>query len=566
VVLVTSRERLPGIIARHGARALELGVLPGADAVALLRALIGDRVRSEPDAAMMLAAQCARLPLALRVAAERAAAHPGDPLWALSDELADERRGLERPDAGGDARTKVRSVFSWSYRNLGADAARCFRLLGLHPGPDLDIDAAVALTGSSPQPARAALGALTAAHLVQRTGGGRYVMHDLLRAYAVSVPADGEETRSAINRLLDYYLAAERPVLVAVTGYAAQRGWPQHATRLAATLSRYLVTGGYNTEAIAIYVHALDAARRCGDRGAQATALVNLAEVRWRLGRAEPDAECDRVLAAFREVGDRVGEARAHGNLALLAWRQGRYAQACGHYEQALALFRQIGERAGQARALDNLGAIRRRQGHYAEARSRHEEALTIFLEIGDRGGQARALANLGRVHLGQQAAQKAAHCLEDSLRLSRQTGDRACQAEALTELGALHLSLGRLEQAGDLYRQAIALFREIGHQGDEAEALNGGGEVLLATGRPEQARARHALALDLALQIADVDQQARAHRGLAHAYAAEGDYRTARHHAQHALDLYRRLAVPEAHEVAASLDAYSTALGAATP
>ena len=610
VVVVTSRDRLPGIIARHGARALELDVLPDADAVALLGALIGGRVDSEPDAAVMLAAQCARLPLALRVAAERAAANPGNPLRALSDELADERRGLEPLDAGGDTRAKVRSVFSWSYRNLSATAARAFRLLGLHPGPDLDLYAAVALTGTAPESARTTLDTLTAAHLVQGTSSGRYVMHDLLRAYAAGLPADCDETGSAMNRLLDYYLAtagsamealapaernrrpvaptvvhvpavcdpaearawldAERPVLVAVTRYAAQRGWPHHATRLAAVLSRYLVTGGYNTEAIAIHEHALDAASRSGDRGAQATALVNLSEVRWRMGRPEQDGNSDRALAAFQEIGDRVGEARAHGNLALLAWRQGRYAEASGHYEHALAVFRDIRDRAGEARALDNLGAICRRQGGYARAAARHRRALAIFRDIGDPGGQARALANLGRVHLGQECLQQAARCLEDSLRLSRETGDRACEGEALSELGAVHLRRGRLEQAADTYQQAIALFREIGHQADEAEALNGSGEVLLGMGRPEQARARHALALDLALQIADVDQQACAHRGLARAYAAENDYRTARHHGRHALDLYCQLDVPEVREVREvrevldSLDAYGTAISAA--
>jgi len=74
--VVTSRDSLAGLIARDGAARLDLDLLPLADAVGLLRALIGGRVDAEPGAAAALAGQCARLPLALRVAAERAAARP----------------------------------------------------------------------------------------------------------------------------------------------------------------------------------------------------------------------------------------------------------------------------------------------------------------------------------------------------------------------------------------------------------------------------------------------------------------------------------------------------------
>ena len=96
------------------------------------------RADADPAAAAALAAQCARLPLALRVAAELAAARPAAPLADLVGELADQQRRLDLLDAGGDPRTAVRAVFSWSYRHLDAAAARAFRLLGLHPGPDFD--------------------------------------------------------------------------------------------------------------------------------------------------------------------------------------------------------------------------------------------------------------------------------------------------------------------------------------------------------------------------------------------------------------------------------------------
>jgi transcriptional regulator with XRE-family HTH domain len=145
VAVVTSRDRLAGLVARDGARPVDLDVLPLSDAVRLLRTLIGARVDDEPEAAAVLAAHCCRLPLAVRVAAELAVARPGASLASLAAELADRQQRLDRLDAGGDPGTAVRAVFSWSLRHLNSDAVRAFRLIGLHPGPDFDAWAAAAL-------------------------------------------------------------------------------------------------------------------------------------------------------------------------------------------------------------------------------------------------------------------------------------------------------------------------------------------------------------------------------------------------------------------------------------
>ncbi|MGH3904249.1 MAG: ATP-binding protein [Pseudonocardiaceae bacterium] len=206
VVVVTSRDSLAGLAARHGARRLNLDLLPTEDAVALLRALIGEQVEAEPDAAVVLAEQCARLPLALRMVAELVAARPGTRLAGLVDELADEHRRLDLLNAGGDLRAAVRGVFSWSYQRLPADAARAFRLLGLHAGRDFDPHAAAALADTSLERAQHLLDVLARGHLIEFTRSGRYGMHDLLRAYATHLAAQEdteEERREALTRLLD---------------------------------------------------------------------------------------------------------------------------------------------------------------------------------------------------------------------------------------------------------------------------------------------------------------------------------------------------------------------------
>ncbi|WP_329110349.1 NB-ARC domain-containing protein [Micromonospora sp. NBC_01699] len=201
-VLVTSRDRLTALAVRHGARRVELDRLSLAESLRLLGALVGPRIGTEPDSAAVLARRCAQLPLALRIAGDLAAARPTAPLADLADDLADERHRLDLLDAGGDERTDVRAVFSWSYRRLDAGAMRLFRLLALHPG-DFDRYAAAALAGLDPAELHRPLETLLRTHLVQRVDGDRMELHDLLRAYAHELLGDDERRR--VEVLVDYY-------------------------------------------------------------------------------------------------------------------------------------------------------------------------------------------------------------------------------------------------------------------------------------------------------------------------------------------------------------------------
>jgi DNA-binding SARP family transcriptional activator/Flp pilus assembly protein TadD len=600
IVLVTSRDSLAGLVARHGASRLEVDLLPLDDAVALLRALIGGRADADPGATASLAARCARLPLALRVAAELAAALPASSLAELVSELAGQQR-LDLLDAGGDPRTAVRAVFSWSCRHLDADAAGVFRLIGLHPGPDLDVYAAAAMTGTTAETAARLLGQLARAHLIHPTEPGRYGLHDLLREYAAEQAAEAETgpaRQAALTRLFDHYLHtasaamdvlypaeqhrrpriaapatpvpavtdpgaarawldAERAVLVAVAAHTAARGWPGHTTRLAATVWRHLDTGAHYPDAITLHTHARSAACQAGDRAAEAAALTSLGIAAWRQGRHRQAAGQHRqALALFRAAGDRPGEARALGNLGLVEERRGRYRRAAGHHQQALALYRAAGDLPGEANALSNLGMVEHVLGRYRPATGHFQQALDLFRAAGDETGETRALSNLGatKERLGHYL--EAVSDLQRALVLCRGTGDRVVSANALANLGVVEERLGRYPQAADHHQQALALFREIGDRAGEAESLNGLGETLLATGEHDQARARFAAALDLAGQAGDRQQQARAHDGLGRADQAAGHPGQARRHWQEALARYADLGAPEAGAVRSRLAA----------
>jgi len=599
-VLVTSRDALAGLVARDGAARVELDLLPSAEAVGLLGELIGGRVGEDLAAAQTIAGQCCRLPLALRVAAELAASRPDAPLADLAGELADRQRRLELLQAGGDQRTAVRAVFSWSYRHLDPDAARAFRLAGLHPGPDFETYAAAALTGSDLERARATLGTLARAHMIQSTGPGRYVMHDLLRAYARELAADDgeEEQHAALTRLLDYYLhtasmamdtlypaecylrprvpAAATPIpqvtcpaaarawldaewgtLVAAAVHAAGYGWPAHVTRMASTLYRYLDASGHYPEVMVIHGHARRAAAVIGDQAAEANALNGLGVAHWRAGRLLQAARNHReAMELFRAAGDQAGEARALHGLGVAKLDQHRYREAAGDLRGALALFRAAGDRLGEARALGNLGVIERRLGHYQQALEHQEQSLALCQEIANLDGVGTALNRLGFISLTLGRYQQAEEYFRRALVLSQEVGDLNDEADSLNNLGRAYQQLARHRQATDHYKQALDLFRQIGYRHGETGALNGLGEVLLAVGEPGQARLQHAQALILAEEMGDKHEIARACDGLARACRVLGDSKQARRRWQQALRLYTELSAPEADQVRAQLAA----------
>lgn len=211
LVLITSRDWLSGLVARDGARRVTLDIFPESEAVELLRSTMSEYRAGESDEDLAdLAHLCARLPLALRIAAERAAARPRMPLSALIDDLRDESSLWESLSINDDDEADaVRSVFAWSYRALPPQVARMFRLLGLLPGTDISVQAAAELADVTSGKARRLLDSLVGAHLLEQTMHDRWYFHDLLRAYAVELAVEEEPANmrhAAVERSCRWYL------------------------------------------------------------------------------------------------------------------------------------------------------------------------------------------------------------------------------------------------------------------------------------------------------------------------------------------------------------------------
>jgi DNA-binding SARP family transcriptional activator/tetratricopeptide (TPR) repeat protein len=509
LVVVTSRSPLTGLAVAEGAGVLTLDVLSADEARDLLDdRLPADRLNAELSAVDELVELCAGLPLALGIAAARAAARPALRLSALAEQLCDTRRRLDALAVGDDS-ADLRAVFSWSYRSLSAAAARMFRLLGLDAGPDVSLSAAACLAGVPPNQARRLLSELARASLLNEHIPDRYGFHDLLRAYAAeqAQTLDPEaERRAALRRELDFYLytahaaarllnssrkplslpplsdgvapepladydealawlQAEHQVLLAAISTAAATGFDLHACQIAWTLSTYQNRLGYWHDWTSAQHIALAAALRLGDKVAQAEAHRNLGRATLRYDdNAGAQSHLERTLALHEELGDPVGQADALIELARVLSRQDRYSEALDCARRALRLYQETGDAAGPAYALNAIGWYHCQSGDYATALEYCEQALELHGKLNDGSALADTWDSLGYVHfhLGDTAAAVSAY--EHAADLYRQVDARYDMAATLTRIGDAHRQAADRTAAVLSWQRALTVLDEIGH------------------------------------------------------------------------------------------------------
>lgn len=599
LTLVTSRDSLAGLVARDGADRISLDRLPAGDAATLLREVTGDQVAGVPDAVAALVEWCARLPLALRVAGELVRSRYGSGVAELVDELADEQSRLDLLDSGGDARSAVRAVFSWSYRNLPAPAARLFRLCGLHPGHDLDPYAAAALAGDELRPTRRLLELLLRAHLVEPTPGGRLYQHDLLRSYAAELAAetDGQATRdAALTRLFDYYLhtaatamdlvaphaARLRPMITvavgetpALTTYAeAMRwldgerdnllrvarlgrefGWPRYPAAFSGVLWRYLDMGGYFDEALALHTAGRAAARELADQVAEGNSLRALGFTNRQLGHTRIAIEqTTEALHIYRAAGEPTMQALALNNLAGEAYLDGRYRDTVRMLAEVLAIHAESGEVALRAEPLNNLGTALVLLGEFDRARDYFTDAHEVAGRTGNRMLRSGALLGLSECLVAAGRHADALDAARQALALARESGNRAPEAESLSQLGVVHRMLGEFAHSLHHHQESVAAIRAMGRTPLSVEVLNRYAETQLAAGAP--ADALHTLdeAIDIATGTGQRHMLTRARASTGDAHAALGRPGLARDYWRQALATFLELDLPETADLTTKL------------
>jgi DNA-binding SARP family transcriptional activator/tetratricopeptide (TPR) repeat protein len=609
LTVITSRDRLAGLAAREGARLLPLGVLRPGEALEVLAGVLGaDRVGAEPDAAADVAALCACLPLALRIAAAHLTRHARQPLGGLAAGLREGNR-LSVLSVAGDEQSAVRASFDLSYAALRPAARRTFLLAGLSPGGDLSTRAAAALAAVPAEEAREALADLTEAHLMDEDVPGRFGMHDLLRLYAgdrALAELGAPESEAAIGRLCDFYLRAttaaarvlypnmqrlplpprlgdstgdadgdagvafaghadalawleaERANLVTTVTWAAGHGPREAAWLIADAMRGYFWTRRYAADWLAVAEAGLAAAGGQEDDReprAMAAAHISLAQAQRWLTRYDAAADhLERAAALAERAGWQQGAAAAFGSLANVYRDQGRMAESADHHRRALEIYRATGSRGGEATSLVNLGNVLLETGNAADAVTHLTRALAILREIGARTAEGNVLNSLGCAHLIQGTPEAAQRYFDAALAVHRETGSLEGEADDLSNMAELHIDTGRLDRARELAMASLALARESGERRIEIDANNVLGTAARQTGDLATAFRHHQEALKFAAEAGYRQGETVALTGLAQDQADLGDYDTAVSTAERALDVARktRLRLLEGHALVA--------------
>ncbi|MGX6601009.1 ATP-binding protein [Micromonosporaceae bacterium Da 78-11] len=509
LAVVTSRHQLTGLVVTDGARPVGLGLLDHPDARNLFTQRLDPGRLAHQDAAVeRIVTACGRLPLALAVVAARCAVNPTFPLTDIAAELDRASGGLEAVSTD-DPQADVRAAFSWSYRRLDVDTRRVFRLIGLHPGPDVTAPVAAALGALPAERTRAALAELARAQLVTEHLPGRYACHDLLRAYAREQVRQADppaEAQAALDRLVTHvvhtagtaalaldpvrkpidlpatdhpdplgrpadetaalaWFRAEHGVLSAILDLAVRAGMHRRVWQLAWALADYLGRCGNSPEWVAVQTEAIRAGERLDDRAAQAFSHRSVAGAYIQLGRPdEALSHLDDAYALYLALDDLAGAARCQHAMAWSLEGQARWAEAIGHGERALELFRHADDAIGQGRTANSVGHYYAQIGRYDTALDRCREALRLQRGLDDRIGAAGTLDSLGTIQHDLAHHDEAVGHFREALQLHQELGDRFNEAATATRLGDTLLAADDRAAAHDAWRRALDILDGIGH------------------------------------------------------------------------------------------------------
>ncbi|WP_439380802.1 AfsR/SARP family transcriptional regulator [Amycolatopsis lexingtonensis] len=503
LLLITSRRRLVGLEAAH---TLSLDVLPETTAVALFAGIVGDdRPAAEAGAVRDVVELCGHLPLAIRIAAARLRTRPAWTVAHLADRLRQAGRALAELSAGDRS---VAAAFALSYGHLDAAQQRMFRLLGLNPGPDIDVPAAAALADVTPGEAEQLLESLVDDHLLQQPVTGRFRFHDLVRQHAHTTAQTDEPEpgrRAAMRRLVGFYLhtghrgsrlldqqhppiaVGEPPegcvpaplpddaaamtwfdvnhhCVLAARQAAEDAGWDTCVWQLAWTLDNFHYRRGHLQANITSWLAGLAAAERLEDLAVQARAHRRLGLVYGPFGQAaEALHHLNRSLTLAKEIRDTLGQAGVHFVLALHWTHEKDDERALGHATSALELYGALEDRKWEARAFSLIGACLSRLGRHDEARGHAESGLVLCRERADVYGEADALDSLATIAAETGRPAEALGQSHQALSLWRHLDNTYRQAGTLAAMGDAHHALGHPAQARDAWQRSIDLYRARG-------------------------------------------------------------------------------------------------------
>ncbi|PWK82773.1 transcriptional regulator with XRE-family HTH domain [Lentzea atacamensis] len=572
LVLVTSRYRLDGLVARDGARRIQLEQLSRDAARALLVHVLGEqRVLAEEEAVAGLVDLCAGLPLALRIAAAHLLGGRSIAGYVTALRSGDRLASLAAP---GDPDTAVGAAFDLSYAALDPQARRVFRLMGLMPGRDLTADAIAALTELDAAETDRCLYALTAAHLVDEHSPGRYTFHDLLRLHAAHL-ADAER-EAATERLWGHFaltllnagervdprtyrhvlaedyrhttfiddtiantwIDVETENLVATTHAAAAAGHTRLAVQLLIALHPQFERHRMESVWLATGTAVLEAARRSGDLLTEAHALRIIGDAHW--------CACD-YEQSLTFLGEALSAAEALGHtefyrvvlcaLGRTSISMGRPRDCADYYQRARELWRQDGRPTDGSLV---LGDAYWELGELDQAYELHTQAIDAARRKGVRFGVLLGETHAGRSCQALGRLDRAIEHYEAGLALCREFAEPAEEAGNLANLSGAYRDQEKYDLALDTAREALDIATRLGMRRTQISAWHVLGSTHLLLGYDTAARTELRTALDLAIAASHSRGRCDALISLAALHLRHSEHDSARALASEALTISR--------------------------
>ncbi|TRO55581.1 BTAD domain-containing putative transcriptional regulator, partial [Streptomyces sp. IB201691-2A2] len=511
VTVITSRERMTGLVASAGAHLLNLETPTIEEAFDFLSRRLGrSRIEAERGAALSIIEQCGRLPLALAIVCARVQSFPAASLAAVAEELHEGRDTLQSLTLDGeiDPATDANSVFSWSYRALTDDAALAFRRLWLSPAHSVSLHAAASLTGMTMKSTRQIMAELHRASLWNEHRSGYYSSHDLLRVFGRKV-ADVQDSPQLITaargRLYDHYLHTsssasrmlnshrehpdlpdviigtqvrsfnnteyaanwfhhEMPALQEIVTHAENELSGAYAWRMAAILELVLDRSGRRQEQIVLQSSALKAAQRADDIDGQAHMHRSLGFALGRSGESgQSEEHLSQAIVMFSQSGDLLGEALTHRYIAFFKNVDERHHEALDEYEKAKCLYERSSHPVGLASVANEVGWTRILLGDYKGAIDNCRHAIEISRKVGNPNVEAASWDSIGVAYHNLGMIGQSVDALNRALSYYRELNDAYLTADTLIHIGDAYLRQNP-EEANRAWREALEILESLGH------------------------------------------------------------------------------------------------------
>ncbi|MEH1124750.1 tetratricopeptide repeat protein [Micromonospora sp. CPCC 206061] len=498
VVLVTARTRLPEL-AVDGAHAIHLAPLAHTDAIDLLRQFLGDaRVRQDLAAAEDLVRVCGGLPHAVTLTAARLAAHPR---WSIRD-LVPIHQDLQ--SFGGVP--SMAFALDMAYRGLSPDAARCFRLLALHPGSEFGSKVAAAALTTARDTAVALLDELEAADLLEQPVPGRWRYPQSAREYALIAATDDPDRRQARERIIRWYL------MMALASARLLTPYMRHLTSIARELAPAPMPVSGRADALGwLEQERLNLVAAVTESAQWSPRLAwQLAHVMWplfHLNRHHRDREWIDQVAV--QCARQLGDPQLADALTRQGWGQfdrGDLTGAAATFSEALLLAERLDDATRAGAALDGLGNTRLAQANTNAAHDLFAHQLALAEEQAETRPIAMALHNLGKADAAAGQIQQAAQYLEGALALFADLGDLDHYNEALTAINYARalVDAGHTDKASKLLDDALARMTALASPRGQALAHWILGQIAHRSGRIDQAIDHLTSARDLFDRLGD--------------------------------------------------------------